>query len=526
MVNSKFLAFGLSIALAATAFGGVVCLWNNEVTRGNWSDANNWIDDVVPGPEDAASFNLAAGEAVTVDFPETLGDLSVTNLWIKGGGSVTFQMPAAVSMVVTATASDNSAGTLGAGRDAMAIRGGSTFTLTGGGTISNLQSQVNAPYNQLQMSEYNSRLFITGGSKFKFAGRIPVNGAANAGGSDTRHGDTEIHVDGEGSVATLYANIAGIRTRIYAENGGTFNGASFSLNNAVPPDYTMVATNSAHLSLTVSGSTLISGKPCNWLIDDSSTAEINAVEFISAIENSTFTVSGGSTLTASKLSPGYKACQNLTVLITNATAEATQYLRIGASQAALKSNLNNIAQYGSTNTTLRVAAGGTLNIAKSVNNPLTIGWTSTADTLLIDGGVFSSLSSQKMIVGYTNCVDATLKVRGETATVDLAGELDFCVGGGEYGAVGTTLACDLPINRDRAAIIANGAITIAPGTKLKISAPQDAAGVYTLLEAPSINGSFAEADIEVEGRLKVDVIQDGNSVVLRANSHGSQIILR
>ncbi|MGN0844369.1 MAG: hypothetical protein ACI4QT_04020 [Kiritimatiellia bacterium] len=525
MTISKILAFGLSIALAATGLGGVVCQWNNEVARGDWSDAANWTDGVVPGPEDAASFNLAIGEAVTVDFPDTLGELSVTNLWIKGGGSVTFQMPESVSMVVTATSAN--ANTLGGGRDAMAIRGGSTFILTGGGTISNLESQANQPYNQLQMSEVNSRLFVTGGSKFKFAARIPVNGIANVNASTTQaHKDTEIHVDGEGSVATFYANFAGIGTRIYAENGGTFNGAAFSLKDLCPPDFGIVATNNAHLNLTVTGGTLLSGNPGTYLIDDSSTAVIDATEFISLADGSSFTISGGSTLSAKKLSPGYKACQNLTVLVTNATAEATQYLRIGASQAGTQNNLGKTETYGSTNTTLRIAAGGKLNLAASVANPLTIGWTSTADTLFVDGGEFTSLTTQKMIVGYTNCVDATLKIRGETATMDLAGGLDFQLGGETYPAVGTTLACELPLNRTRAAIVANGAVTIAPGTKLKISVPEDAFGVYTLLEAPSIEGTFAAADIEVEGRLKVDVLQDGNSVVLRANSHGSQIILR
>ena len=525
MKTIRMFAFGSIMALAASiGFGGVICQWNSSVERGNWSDAANWVDGVIPGPEDAASFLLDPGISVTVDFPEELGALSVTNLWIKGGGTVTFQMPEPVSMIVTATVNNSESGTLGAGRDAMAIRGGSTFVLTGGGTISNLQSQVNKPYNQLQMSDINSRLFVTGGSKFKFAARIPVNGAANASGSDTKHGNTEIHVDGEGSEATFYANISGIGTHIYAENGGTFNAPVFSLNGGSPKGYAITVTNHAHLALSVSGTTLLSGSPATYLIDDSSTANIGQTEFISA-NDTTFTIAGGSLLTAQKLSPGYKDCQNMTVLITNATAKVAQYLRIGASQAGLSSNLGNVALYGSTNTTLRIAAGGKLEVAETVINPLTVGWTSTADTLFVDGGELVSLSTQDMVIAYTNCVDATLKVRGETAAIDLAGNLKFQLGGETYGTTGTTLAVELPLSGDRAAIRAQGAVTIAPGTKLRVTVPKDVLGRYRLLEAASIEGGFTEDNIEVDGNAKVTVIQDATSIILQASKNGLCIIL-
>ena len=110
------------------------------------------------------------------------------------------------------------------------------------------------------------------------------------------------------------------------------------------------------------------------------------------------------------------------------------------------------------------------------------------------------------------------KVRGETASVSFSNTLTF-----DNGA---TLACELPLPKDRAVMTSTSTVTINPGTKFAVTLPEGfVPGTYTILTANSITGTIADADISVTGKGTCRLVQNGTSIKMTVKSDSGLIVI-
>ena len=75
-------------SVAWCAIAGSVISWDAEKTSGSWSDGDNWVGGAAPTAGDAALFTVGASAELTVGIDQPV---SVSNIWVYGGGTVTLK---------------------------------------------------------------------------------------------------------------------------------------------------------------------------------------------------------------------------------------------------------------------------------------------------------------------------------------------------------------------------------------------------------------------------------------------------
>src|SRR4051812_14933756 len=80
------LAFGLVALSTPTSFAASYT-WNN--TAGNWSDANRWIPNSVPGPNDEANIN--GGQVMNNSSSRVISALNFNGGELQNSGFLTVQ---------------------------------------------------------------------------------------------------------------------------------------------------------------------------------------------------------------------------------------------------------------------------------------------------------------------------------------------------------------------------------------------------------------------------------------------------
>jgi len=481
-------------SMAWCAFAGSVITWDAEKTSGSWSDGANWVGGVAPGGEDAALFTVGESAALSVGIDQAV---SVSNIWVKGGGKVTLKDAGATQVMVTGNAKNGTAlTTVGSGRQSVYVTGGSTLVVDGV-AVTNNQTTT---YHDLQMNGA-STLIITNGAEFVMPVRLPATGSG-AVNNDT----FTVLVTGEGSKFAKgggSTQICGNGGRIYCENGGRIEQQMAWYNNAAPKDLVYSFKNGSFSDGTLG----LYGDNCQLILDEGSSGESSGLQ-LSGIYNSLFVIRNGSTFETSSFCWGHENSANNVCLVTNATLTISGDMTLGA-RKAMSSN------HPKSNV-LVIAKDGVLN-CPTASKKFDVGFSSDNDLLFIDGGTMTDACATR--IGYQDCTNTVFKVRGATASVSFTKALSF-----DNAA---TLACELPLPTDRAAMTSTSTVTINPGTKFAVTLPEDfASGTYTILTANSITGTIADADISVTGKGTCRLRQNGTSIRMTVAKRGLTLIVR
>ena len=456
------------ISVTWCAIAGSVISWDAEKTSGSWSVGENWVGGAAPGGEDAALFTVGASTELLVGIDQAV---AVSNIWVNGGGKVTLKEAGATQVMVTGNVKNGTAlTTVGWGRQSVLVTGGSTLVVDGVAVTNNQTTD----YHDLTMNQA-STLIITNGAEFIMPVRLPANGAGAL-----NSGTFTVLVTGKGSKFAKTGGSTQISSdggRIYCEDGGrieeqmswystpknlvySFKNGSFFFNGTLSP----------------------SGDNCQIIMDENSSGESSNSLQLDNIHNGQFIISNGSTFRTTSFRWGYQKSTKNVCLVTNATLTITGYMTLGANRGSdtMHSKSNSVV----------IAKGGVFN-CPTATQEFDVGWYSEDDLLFIDGGTMTD--GRVTRIGYTNCLNTVFKVRGETASVSFSNALTF-----DNGA---TLACELPLPKDRAVMISTSTVTINPGTKFAVTLPEGfASGTYTILTAQSITGTIADVDVSVTGK--------------------------
>lgn len=485
-------------SVAWYAIAGSVISWDAEKTSGSWSDGANWVGGVAPGGEDAALFTVGASAELMVGIDQAV---TVSNIWVYGGGKVTLKETGATQVMVTGNTANgvevNKVKTAGSGRQSVYVTGGSTLVVDGI-AVTNNQTTT---YHDLTMNQA-STLIITNGAEFIMPVRLPANGAG-AQNSDT----FTVIVTGKGSKFAKTGGSTQISSdggRIYCEDGGrieeqmswystpknlvySFKNGSFFFNGTLSP----------------------SGDNCQIIMDENSSGESSNSLQLDNIHNGQFIISNGSTFRTTSFRWGYEKSTKNVCLVTNATLTITGYMTLGAHKGSDTTH--------SKSNSVVIAKGGAFN-CPTAPQEFDVGWHSEDDLLLIDGGTMTD--GRVTRIGYQDCLNPVFKVRGETASVSFSKALTF-----DNAA---TLACELPLPTDRAVMTSTSTVTINPGTKFAVTLPEGfTPGTYTILTANSITGTIADADVSVKGKGTCRLVQDGTSIKMTVRSKsGLKVIIR
>src|SRR3990170_614008 len=75
-----------SMSLGVLPASAAIIVWDGGGATNNWSEAANWLGDVVPGPADVATFDATSVKAATID-----GAINVAGVDINAGytGTIT-----------------------------------------------------------------------------------------------------------------------------------------------------------------------------------------------------------------------------------------------------------------------------------------------------------------------------------------------------------------------------------------------------------------------------------------------------
>ena len=250
------------------------------------------------------------------------------------------------------------------------------------------------------------------------------------------------------------------------------------------------------------------GDYCQIILDEGSSGKSSNSLQLSDLHNSQFIIRNGSTFETTSFRWGYQKSTNNVCLVTNATLKITGYMTLGA-------NKGSDTKHSKSNAVV-IAKGGVLN-CPAATQEFDVGWHSEDDLLFIDGGTMTDGRTTR--IGYQDCLNTVFKIRGETASVSFAKTLTF-----DNGA---TLACELPLPTDRAAMTSTSTVTINPGTKFAVTLPEGfASGTYTILSAQSITGTIADADISVMGKGTCRLRQNGTSIRMTVAPRGLVVIVR
>ena len=484
-------------SVAWCAIAGSVISWDAEKTSGSWSDGNNWVGGVAPGGEDAALFTVDASGELSVGIDQAV---SVSNIWVYGGGKVTLKAAGATQVMVTGNTSSgvevNKVKTAGSGRQSVLVTDGSTLVVDGI-AVTNNQTTT---YHDLQMNQA-STLIVTNGAEFIMPVRLPANGAG-AMDKDT----FTVLVTGEGSKLAKTGGstqIRGVGGRLYCENGGRIED---QLSWYTKPNDLVYSFKNGSFSF--SGILDMYGDNCQVILDENSSGRSTTSIQLSDLHNSKFTISNGSTFETGSFRWGLKTSTRNVCLVTNATLKVTGYMTLGA-------NNGNDTNHSKSNTIV-IAKDGVLN-CPAASQEFDVGWHSEDDLLFIDGGTMTDARVTR--IGYQDCLNTVFKIRGETASVSFSKALTF------YN--GATLACELPLPTDRAVMTSTSTVAINSGTKFAVTLPEDfTPGTYTILTAQSITGAIADADISVTGKGTCQLVQDGTSIKMKVKKSGLIVIVR
>ena len=492
----KFLLGFVVASVAWYAIAGSVISWDAEKTSGSWSDGANWVGGMAPGGEDAALFTVGASAELLVGIDQPV---SVSNIWVYGGGKVALKAAGATQVMVTGNSGSgaevNKVKTAGSGRQSVYVTGGSTLVVDGI-AVTNNQTTT---YHDLQMNQA-STLIITNGAEFIMPVRLPANGAGAQ-----NSGTFTVLVTGKGSKFAKTGGSTQISSdggRIYCEDGGrieeqmswystpknlvySFKNGSFFFNGTLSP----------------------SGDNCQIILDENSSGGSGNSLQLSGLHNSQFIISNGSTFRTTSFRWGYQKSTKNVCLVTNATLTITGYMTLGANKGSdtMHSKSNSVV----------IAKGGVFN-CPSATQEFDVGWHSEDDLLFIDGGTMTDARITRF--GYQDCMNTVFKVRGETASVSFSKALTF--------DNADTLACELPLPTDRAVMTSTSTVTINPGTKFAVTLPEDfTPGTYTILRANSISGTIADADISVTGKGICKLVQDGTSIKMTVKPKNGFIVI-
>ena len=492
----KLLLGFVATCVAWCAIAGSVISWDAEKTSGSWSDGDNWVGGVAPGGEDAALFTVGASAELSVGIDQAV---CVSNIWVYGGGTVTLKAAGATQVMVNGNTDsgveDNRVKTAGSGRQSVFVTGGSTLVVDGIAVTNNQTSR----YHDLQMNQA-STLIVTNGAEFIMPVRLPANGAS-AMNTDT----FTVLVTGEGSKfakAGGSTQIRGVGGRIYCENGGRIED---QLSWYTKPNDLVYSFKNGSFSL--SGTLNLYGDNCQIILDENSSGESSNSLELNDLHNSQFIIRNGSTFETTSFRWGYQKSTNNVCLVTNATMKITGYMTLGA-------NKGSDTKHSKSNSVV-IAKGGVLN-CPTVPQEFDVGWHSEDDLLFIDGGTMTDGRTTR--IGYQDCLNTVFKIRGETASVSFSKALTF-----DNGA---TLACELPLPKDRAVMTSTSTVTINLGTKFAVTLPENfASGTYTILTAQSITGTIADADISVSGKGTCRLVQDGTSIKMTVKPKSGLIVI-
>lgn len=491
------LLFGfVATSVAWYAIAGSVISWDAEKTSGSWSDGANWVGGAAPGGEDAALFTVGASAAISVGIDQAV---SVSNIWVNGGGKVTLKEAGATQVMVTGNVKNGTAlTTVGWGRQSVLVTGGSTLVVDGVAVTNNQTTD----YHDLTMNQA-STLIITNGAEFVMPVRLPALGAGAV-----NNDSFTVLVTGEGSKFAKTAGGMGTQIssnggRIYCENGGRIEG---QMNWYSTPKNLVYSFKNG--SFFYSGTLSPSGDSCQILLEEGSSGESGGLQ-MSGLYNSQFVIRNGSTFATASFSWGHENSTNNVCIVTNATLTITDNMTLGAKKQDTvnrpKSNAIVIAKDGAFN-------------CPTATKKFYVGLGSDNDLLFIDGGTMTDACETR--IGHQNCQNTVFKVRGETASVSFTKALTF-----DNAA---TLACELPLPTDRAVMTSTSTVTINSGTKFAVTLPEGfAPGTYTILTANSITGTIADADISVTGKGTCKLVQDGTSIKMTVRSKsGLKVIIR
>ena len=494
----KLLLGFVATSVAWYAIAGSVISWDAEKTSGSWSDGANWVGGVAPTEGDAVLFTIGASAVLSVDIDQPV---SVSNIWVNGGGRVTLKEAGATQVLVTgnlnAGAEVNKVlANVGSGRQSVLVTGGSTLVVDG---ISVTNNQTTT-YHDLQMNQA-SALIITNGAEFVMPVRLPATGSG-AVNNDT----FTVLVTGEGSKFAKTGGstqISGNGGRIYCENGGHIDGQIAWSNN--PKDLVYSFKNGSFFF----DGTLSLGTDGKIILDEGSTGRSSSGLNLNSVYNSQFIIRNGSTYETTSLCWGHENSTNNVCLVTNATLTVTGDMTLGARKAM---NTNHPKS-----NTIVIAKDGLFDCS-TASKKFDVGFSSDNDLLFIDGGTMTD--ARVTHIGYQDCLNTVFKIRGETASVSFTNTLTF-----DNAA---TLACELPLPTDRAVMTSTSTVTINPGTKFAVTLPEGfAPGTYTILTANSIIGTIEDADISVTGKGTCRLVQDGTSIKMTVKPEsGLNVIVR
>ena len=146
----------------------------------NWSDTLNWLNGVVPGPNDTAEFSGSANSPYgsNVDTAFTVGALVIDSSWGTSGGTINVNAPLTLNGLSDGDSGQWSGGTINL-NDSLINKG--TFTLgspTGSGTLSltGTAALINQG-NIIQAGTYN--LVLNSGSELDNQGSYTFQGDGN-----------------------------------------------------------------------------------------------------------------------------------------------------------------------------------------------------------------------------------------------------------------------------------------------------------------------------------------------------------
>lgn len=466
------------ISVTWCAIAGSVISWDAEKTSGSWSVGENWVGGVAPGGEDAALFTVGASAALSVGIDQAV---SVSNIWVNGGGKVTLKEAGATQVMVTGNLKDGTAlTTVGWGRQSVYVTGGSMLVVDGIAVTNNQTTR----YHDLTMNQA-STLIITNGAEFIMPVRLPANGAGAL-----NSGTFTVLVTGKGSKFAKTGGETQISSdggRIYCEDGGRIEE---QMSWSSTPKNLVYSFKNGSFS---DGALSLSGNNCQLILDEGSSGDFSGDLQLSGFYNGQLIIRNGSTLRTALFRWGHDNSTNNVCLVTNATLTVTGDMTLGAKRSTSTPPKSNAVV---------IAKDGVFNCPTASKN-FYVGLSSDNDLLFIDGGTMTDACATR--IGYQDCLNTVFKVRGETASVTFSKALTF-----DNGA---TLACELPLPTDRAVMTSTSTVTINPGTKFAVTLPEGfASGTYTILTAQSISGTIADVDVSVTGKGTCRLVQDGTSI--------------
>jgi hypothetical protein len=295
-------AFGVLSASRAMAAPQATKMWDGGAGTSNWSDANNWDDNVVPASGDNVVLdNSLVSGSYTVNLPTGATTVAINRLTITPdtGNTITLVLPSGNTASPGFNVGDNAAGT-----DDIILNNGAILKNSSGATSGNgIQANSTA----------NGTVRINNGGKYihntlrSTAGIVPL--LSTVAGTET--GIFEFDVPGTGSFAISasgrnYGSLTLTRTAgaaTYTASGGsalTIRG-NFTINTGVTFNSTMTGAMNLAGNLTNNGSALTLSQPANLngtgeqTIGGSNTVAFNNLTINSGailIESTNVTVNG------------------------------------------------------------------------------------------------------------------------------------------------------------------------------------------------------------------------------------------